>query len=310
MTDYLTEYIGQSDSKSRLNFYINQHKTSGFLPPIGIFGSRGLGKSELARAVAKNLDNSDGKIKKYVEVNCSTLKGIQDFIDDLYTPHIAGRQEVTILLDEAHAMGHKLNDWLLSATNTEKDNLNIVGYNGQDFEFDYNKLSLIVATTNPEKLSQPFLSRFRRFDLAQYKNDEISQILSNLLKDKNIEIKSGVSQNISTYCRGTPRHAVHLNKDIIGYCQQEEKECFDENDWSKLRKILGIKPLGLTNQELQVLRELSSGAKTLTNLAARLKVDRQTLQKDIESFLLSNSLIQVDGKRYITQLGQKILNQL
>jgi Holliday junction DNA helicase RuvB len=310
MTDYLTEYIGQTDSKSRLNFYINQHKKSGFLPPIGLFGARGLGKTELARSVAKNLENSEGKIKKYVEVNSSTLKGIQDFIDDLYTPFIAGSQEITILLDEAHGMGHKLNEWLLTATNTEKTNVNTVSYNGQDFEFNYNKLSLLIATTNPEKLSQPFLSRFRRFDLAQYTEKEISIILLNTLREKNIEIKEELALDISSYCRGTPRNSIHLSKDIVGYCLQEDNLDFNKDGWAKLRKILGIKPLGLTNQEIQVLKELNTGAKTLTNLAARLKVDRQTLQKDVECFLLSNNLMQVDGKRFITQLGQNIVKSL
>jgi len=312
ITDYLKNYIGQEDSKSRLNFYINQFKKTKFLPPLLFSSSRGSGKTELAREIAKNLEDDTGKIKKYIEVNSASLKSIQDFLDDLVLPHIIGNQYVTILLDESHALNSRLTEWLLTAFNTEKDSKTSVSYNGQQYDFDFKYLSVITATTNPEKISQAFLSRFRRFDLKEYKNEEIAQILTKNLINKNytVNLEDGLSLEIAGYARQTPREIVHISKDIRGYCEQNNNYEFTFKDWEFFRKIMGIKPFGLTNQEAEVLRCLQTRDSSLTYLAAKLKLDIQTLRRNIEPFLLNKNLMIIDQKRKITRQGIEILKEI
>jgi Holliday junction resolvasome RuvABC ATP-dependent DNA helicase subunit len=313
ITDYLKNYIGQEDSKSRLNFYINSYYATGILPPILVSSARGTGKTELVREVAKNLYDKDGKIKRYIEVNSSGIKSIQDFVNDIYNPYINGNQYVTLLLDECHNIPFKLMDWLLSVFNTEVGPVTSVSYGGQQFDFDFRYLSVLTATTNPEKLNQPFISRFRRFDLAPYKLDELASILISKLNknsDSAVNLDKPLALKIAEYGRDTPREMVHLSKDIVGFCEQKGNRDFNLDDWEYFKKLVGLKPLNLNRQEIEVLKCLQTGDKTLTHIASKLKLDVQCVRKDVEPFLLNRDLMIIDQKRKLTRKGREILSLL
>ena len=71
---YFPNLVGQENVKKKLSFYLNAfHKTSD-CPFLNLIGAKGLGKTEFAKAFARNLYNQDGDKRAFLELNCSTIK--------------------------------------------------------------------------------------------------------------------------------------------------------------------------------------------------------------------------------------------
>ena len=65
MNKYFPDLIGQNGVKKKLSFYIDAfHKTSQ-APFLLMAGAKGLGKTEFAKAFAKNLHNADGEKRAF-----------------------------------------------------------------------------------------------------------------------------------------------------------------------------------------------------------------------------------------------------
>ena len=69
----------QASVKNKLSFYLDAfHKTSQ-APFLLMAGAKGLGKTEFAKAFAKNLANEEGDKRAFLELNCSTIKNNEQF---------------------------------------------------------------------------------------------------------------------------------------------------------------------------------------------------------------------------------------
>ena len=99
--------IGQETIKTRLEFYTQAQKATGTLPFLLFNGAKGLGKTEFAKSFAKSLD------KPCIEINCSTIRNAEQFFDQVFIPAILDR-EITVLLDEAHALPKDLENAFLN----------------------------------------------------------------------------------------------------------------------------------------------------------------------------------------------------
>jgi Holliday junction resolvasome RuvABC ATP-dependent DNA helicase subunit len=78
-----------------------------------------------------------------------------------------------------------------------------------------------------------------------------------------------------------------------------------------MKQLLGIKPHGLTNLEVQILDVLkSNGPSSLQMLSAVTGMSRSAIQLDAENNLLRSGFMEIDGKRKITVKGSKILKEL
>lgn len=309
MQDYLAEFLGQERIKRKLNFYIESYSKTGYIKPLFFCAARGLGKTSLMRLVAKNLkrENVD-KPKPYIEINGSSVKSVGGLIDSVLMPHVFN-QEVTVGIDEAHHLPSIIINWLLNVIPGGNEIITRVFHSGIEYEFDWSKLSLFIATTNPEKLFEAFKSRFDRIEIESYTSDVLIKILR-----RNCDCISFFEDSesaVAEVCRGLPRQIVNLTKDIKQYCINENKDTFDLLDWSNLKNILGIRPLGLTTHEVELLRYLDTrGSQSLTSIASKLALDPSTVRRDVELFLLKNNLIHIDGKRAITHNGKELLKEV
>ena len=118
MSDYFPNLIGQHNVKKKLSFYLDAFRKTG-QAPFNLIGAKGLGKTEFAKAFAKNLYNEDGDRRTFLELNCSTIKNNEAFFEQIFLPVIADN-EITILFDECHALPQDLTMAFLSIFNTEK----------------------------------------------------------------------------------------------------------------------------------------------------------------------------------------------
>jgi Holliday junction resolvasome RuvABC ATP-dependent DNA helicase subunit len=79
MSNYFPKLVGQNAVKKKLSFYIDAFKKTSKSPFILMAGAKGLGKTEFAKSFAENLSNHNGSDRKFIEINCSTIKNVDYF---------------------------------------------------------------------------------------------------------------------------------------------------------------------------------------------------------------------------------------
>ena len=307
-TNYFPELVGQHAVKKKLSFYLDAFEKTGICPFLNLIGAKGLGKTEFAKAFAKNLYNGDGDRRAFLEINCSTIKNVESFFEQIFLPVIADN-EVTILFDEAHCLPKDLTMAFLTIFNTEKNARKHFEFNEMTFEFNFQKQTFIFATTESDKIFPPLKDRLTTIDFEAYTNEELAEIIQ--LCAPEVIFKDNCLEEISKTVRNNARSAVKRAKEVTLYCGAKEKNTFTMDDFIKLSDCVGILPHGITHTEKQILEVLKEfGSATLTGLSAKLGLSKTALQRDHELYLLGKSLIEIDGKRKITNLGRKVCEKL
>jgi Holliday junction resolvasome RuvABC ATP-dependent DNA helicase subunit len=300
--------IGQPEIKRQLEFYSQAYHKTSVVPFLLLNGAKGLGKTEFLKQFSKSLTNSDGKPRPMLELNSSTIKSNQMFFEQIFMP-IVQNNEITLFFDECHALPKDLVMAFLSILNTERTPFKEFNWREFTFEFNFTKISMIFATTELDKLFAPLKDRMTILDFKPYKTDELSQIIKGRLDD--VEFEDGVLEDIASTTRGNARSAVKRAKEIETYCETQNSNIFMKEEWNRLRQILGIKPLGLTNTEIQVLEILRDrGPSTLQTIAAVTGMSRTAIQRDAELYLLQRGLMKIEGTREITRLGTETLLEI
>lgn len=293
--------IGQAHIKRELSFYVKGFKANKTTPFLMFNGAAGLGKTEFAKAFAKELK------KPMLEINCSTIHNNQQFFEQIFMPLID--QEVTFLFDEAHKLPSDLQNAFLTVFNTDKAKLRRFEFNGQSFEFNFEKQSYIFATTEQDKIFDPLKKRFDIIDFVPYTDEELGKIVQKQIEW--VTFEDGLIEIISAAVRGNARSAVKMAKKIEMFCEAQNKSKFTAKDWKDVCFALGIKPSGLTNSEIEVLKILKNrGDCTLNMLSAATGNSRTVIQRDIEMFLLRKGYVRIDGLRKITGLGLEVLKEV
>lgn len=302
--DYFPELVGQLNVKKKLSFYLDAFHKTEMCPFLNLVGAKGLGKTEFAKAFAKNLHNRDGDKRPFLELNCSTIKNNEQFFEQIFLPLIADN-EITILFDEAHALPKDLTMAFLTIFNAEKDATKRFEWNEMTFEFNFKRQTFIFATTESDKIFPPLKDRLTTIDFEPYNPEELSEIIKLCLPD--IIFIDGILDEISETIRGNARSAVKRAKEIQLYCGAKGKITFNEFDFMDLADKVGILPYGITFTEKQILEVLNNcGSCTLTGLSAKLGMSKTSVQRDHELYLLNKNLMEIDGKRKITAEGQKL----
>ena len=98
-TEYWPDIVGQSIAKRKLEFHLKNYDASSIMPHLMFIAPKGCGKTMMAKATGKNLAY-DGVTKPLIELNCSTLKSVGQFINQVIIPHV-NQRECTVLFDEA-----------------------------------------------------------------------------------------------------------------------------------------------------------------------------------------------------------------
>ena len=308
MSKYFQDLIGQDAVKKKLSFYLDAFNKTGVCPFLNLIGAKGLGKTEFAKAFAKNLYNSRGDKRSFVELNCSTIKNNEQFFEQIFLPLIADN-EITILFDECHALPQDLTMAFLTIFNTEKESKKRFEWNEMTFEFNFKKQTFIFATTESDKIFPPLKDRLTIIDFEPYEADELAEIVK--LCCPNIIFSNDVLDAISLTIRNNARSAVMRAKEINLYCGAKNKSIFDMTSFDDLCDQIGILPLGISFTEKQILQALQScGSCTLTGLSAKLGLSKTSVQRDHELYLLNKNLIEIDGKRKITSHGLEVCKQL
>ncbi|NCF42708.1 MAG: AAA family ATPase [Bacteroidetes bacterium] len=308
MNNYFSHLIGQENVKKKLNFYIKAYQATSVCPFLNLVGAKGLGKTLFAKEFAKQLHNKDGSKRPFLELNCSTIKNNAQFFEQIFIPLVMNN-EITILFDEAHALPKDLTMAFLTICNTEKTNTKEFVYDEQTFTFDFTKQTFIFATTESDKLFPPLKDRLSTVDFEQYSEENLGEIIK--LNCEGINFTDESLKMTAKTVRGNARNAVMRSREIVLYCESENKNSFEVKDYEFLTDLLGILPHGITCTERQILEILSErGSCKLQTLSAVTGLSPTSLRRDHEVYLLRNNFMQIDGERKITNFGKQLIQSI
>ena len=198
-TDMFDGLIGQETLKKRLNFYSKAKKATGTLPFMLFNGAKGLGKTEFAKAFAKSLK------KPMVEINCSTIRNAEQFFEQVFIPAILDK-DVTILLDECHALPKDLEMAFLTIFNVEGAKTKRFEFGESTLFFEFERQTFLFATTELDKLFPPFKDRLTQLDFEPYSAEQLGGILQRKLDW--IKFEGNVLKEICQTVRGNARSAI------------------------------------------------------------------------------------------------------
>ncbi|MCW5197517.1 DNA polymerase III subunit gamma/tau [Buchnera aphidicola] len=200
-----------------------------------LYGTRGIGKTTIARILAKCL-NCKKKITISPCQKCDSCKEIdKNFNPDLIEIDAASKtkvEDIKELLDNAKypPIKERFKIYLID----EIHMLSRYSFNAllKTLEEPPQHVKFILATTNIEKLPKTILSRCIRLNLQHIKKKKIVEKIQHILNKEKILFEEKTLNLIATKADGSMRDALSLTEQIISIGNGEIKK----ND---VKKILG-----------------------------------------------------------------------
>ncbi|MEE8113307.1 MAG: AAA family ATPase [Nitrososphaerales archaeon] len=279
----LDNVVGQSKAKQVLGLMTHGYKRRGFIPPIGIFGGSGLGKTHLVESWAAEIG------AKSINVNGTAVKDALAFRSFFKQARDNQKDYYIVFVDECHGLPNKVQENLLSVleqpsilcTIAPKEMGTILCVDGRRFidkgdimrEAMPANMSFVLATTDPAKLKEPVLNRLRRIQLAPYTMQDKIKIAMMYL--------TGQSMDISTTIHGAlaqrSRSIRHLKNEL---CDTfiDIKSLYgnsDSDSLSVLDDILAIDSDGANDQDMDYMEYLVENPTVgVDTMAGKLRVDK------------------------------------
>ena len=198
-------------------------------------GIRGMGKTTIARLLAKSLLCKEGVTAKpcgkcstcleidagnhldLIEIDAASRTKVEDtrtLMDNVQYSPSSSRYKV-YLIDEVHMLSTKSFNALLKTIEEPPEHV-----------------KFLMATTEPEKLPETVLSRCLHFKLAPATNDIIIEHLKNILKSENIEYDIESLGSISNTANSSIRDSLSILEQCISFCN-------GKLEYSKIKLLLG-----------------------------------------------------------------------
>jgi Holliday junction DNA helicase RuvB len=284
------EYVGQNALKERLSLHIDSAlDRMEPLDHILLVGPPGCGKTTLANIISSQAEREF--VSFIMPIKPQMMRRVIQMHHGI------------ALFDEIHRLPPRQQEELLPLIED--------GYyqmeNGVRIEND--QLTIIGATTEPEKIITPLYDRFKiKPPFDEYSDEEMSQIVRGMALSIGIELDEKDSMIYGRACGGVPRNAgeiVSMMRDII----------FARDTIPTVKEVLNrcrLSEDGLTemhNRYLVVLMN-SGGAAGLEILVAHLRLPKPIIVS-LERLLVKRSLIEYTKQgRSLTGNGYKVVKTL
>lgn len=301
--NFFKEYVGQRNIKSNLKTFINSAiKRKTVLDHIFIYGQSGMGKTKLAKIIAKSLNS---KIKIVYANNFKKQA-------DLFSCVSKMKPKDILFIDEIHSLNKNLEEFMFPILEQRIIPIMIgKNYNAKVVNINLEHFTIIVATTELHKVNEQLLNRFPIFlTLNHYNQEEIANILINSFFKKNLKISLENALFLSSYCKSNPRVANNLVKRIYDYCIVDDISLIDKRYLLKILKILNIFNDGINNLDKTYLKLLNNGPLGLKTIQQLTNYPLNMIVNKIEPNLLKYGYIIKNKKgRLLTKKGYKFINK-
>ncbi len=234
-------------------------------------GSRGVGKTTLARIFANSLNdvtsNPTATIDIY-EMDAASNTSVDDvrlLIENASTPPLVGEYKIFII-DEVHMLSKSAMNALLKIL--EEPPVYLV---------------FIFATTNPEKILPTVLSRLIKLDLQDHTIDNLVSNLEMIAKKEDVKIDKESLELIAKKANGGQR-------DAINYLQTVSEYNLPHYTSADIASILGIMPNAILDAIIYAVKS-------------------KDVTKDYKKSLIANiAKLQITPVAMINQLLSKLLD--
>ena len=183
-------------------------------------GTRGVGKTTIARILAKALNCEtgitatpcgtcgactqidQGRFVDMLEVDAATntkVEEMRELLDQAQYMPVSGRFKVYII-DEVHMLSRSAFNSMLKTLEEPPEHV-----------------KFILATTDPQKVPVTVLSRCLQFNLKQMATDAIAGHLAQVLQQENIEFETSALDALARAARGSMRDSLSLLDQAIAY---------------------------------------------------------------------------------------------
>lgn len=293
----IDDFIGQEDVKFSIKVYLESAIVkNNNLDHILIIGPSGVGKTTLARIIA---------LKMKQNITYAQGSNLQKISDILNLFSLVNENDI-IFIDEIHKIDKSIIEMLYVMIEDFVIDVPIGADNNQKItRLQLPKFTLIAATNYLSKLPKPLVDRFPiSFSLNNYTDDEIYQILYNICAKNDFKVKPADLNYIASLSKQNPRIAINLLKRYYDFslnCQNlDVKEIFMK---------IGYYPEGFNKLDIEYMKLLKETKYlSLTSIAQSLGFDKNTIEMNIETYLLKKSFIEITSRGRM--LTEKAINYL
>jgi Holliday junction resolvasome RuvABC ATP-dependent DNA helicase subunit len=311
----LNNVVGQDRAKQSLELFGHGYKRRGIIPPIGIFGGSGLGKTHLVSSWTSEIG------AKLIYINGTSIKDALAFRGFFHDAVDNQSNYYIIFIDECHGLPNKVQDNLLSVLEDPAilctiapkemglvrcvDGIRLIEKGDVMREALPKNISFVLATTDPARLKESILNRLRKIHLSPYTMDDKIQIAMMHLVEHGIR-----SDNVICAALAHRSRSIRHLKDELCESFIDIRSLYGEGDdqaLSTLDDMLGIDEDGANDKDIDYLEYLSeNNAVGLDTMAGKLRVDKQEVLQHIEPFLLAKGWVCITGRgRRLTEAGYK-----
>lgn len=230
-------------------------------------GTRGVGKTTIARIFAKSLncekgvsstpcgecssctEIDEGRFVDLIEVDAASRTGVddtRDLLDNVQYAPTRGRYKV-YLIDEVHMFSKSSFNALLKTLEEPPPHV-----------------KFLLATTDPKKIPPTILSRCLQFNLKRITPDQIEQQLKHILEEEKINSDNRSLEMIAFAADGSLRDGLSLLDQAISFCGGELKAdevagmlgTIDKDQVLGLLELLASKDAAAVLEKTEQLAEL------------------------------------------------------
>ena len=268
-------------------------------------GTRGVGKTTLARILAKSLncekgissspcgtcvactEIDQGRYVDLIEVDAASntqVDNMRDLLDNAQYAPTQGQFKIYII-DEVHMLSKNAFNAMLKTLEEPPEHV-----------------KFILATTDPQKVPVTVLSRCLQFNLKQMPSFSISEYLEKILKEESINYEINAIYLIAKAANGSMRDALSILDQGIAYCggtieEATIKRMLGAIDQSYLFNLMhavieqdGLKAIEIAKQMNERNLSFDAALLDLANLIQTISV-AQAIPDSLEASYLDRDLV-------------------